>query len=65
MRIVANGVPAGEVLIYLTRTEAEELRDSANALLRDFDQAGYHAHVSSADYQTELTIAPEVGTSGS
>jgi hypothetical protein len=65
MRIVVDGAPAGEVLIYLTRAEAAELRDSAEALLRDFEQTGYHAHVSSADYQIELTIAPEVGTDGS
>jgi hypothetical protein len=61
MRIEANGAPASEVLLYLTRDEATELRDAAEALLRDFDQPGYHAHVSSADYQVELTIAPEVG----
>ena len=50
-----------EVLLYLTRDEAAELRDAAEAELEHFDEPGYHAHVSSADYQTEMTVAPEVG----
>ena len=47
-----------EVLLYLTRDEAAELRDSADAVLQHFDEPGYHAHVSSSDYQIELTLAP-------
>jgi hypothetical protein len=42
--------------LWLTAAEASELRDALNDLLAT-DQADWHAHVSSADYQTELTIA--------
>jgi hypothetical protein len=59
MRIVRGETELGEVLLHLTRAEAAELRDAAEAVLRHFDEPGYHAHVSSADYQTELTLAPE------
>ena len=50
----------GEALLFLTRAEVAELRDAAEAVLTHFDEPGYHAHVSSADYQIELTLAPEV-----
>jgi hypothetical protein len=49
-----------EVLVYLTRDEAAELRDAAEALLQNFEEAGYHAHVSSGDYQIEMTLAPDI-----
>jgi len=62
MRILRGETDLGEVLIYLTRAEAAELRDSAEALLQHFDEPGYHAHVSSADYQVEMTLAPEVAS---
>jgi hypothetical protein len=39
----------------LTRDEALELRDTLDTLLADPDPAR-HEHVSSADYQTELTV---------
>jgi hypothetical protein len=61
MRIMRGADFLGEVLLYLTRDEAAELRDAADAVLEHFDEPGYHAHVSSADYQTEMTVAPEVG----
>jgi hypothetical protein len=38
----------------LTESEANELRDTLDLLLSD--PAERHEHVSSADYQTELTI---------
>jgi hypothetical protein len=42
------------VEICLTRDEAQELRDDLDVLLRD--SGGRHEHVSSADYQTDLTV---------
>jgi hypothetical protein len=59
MRLMVNGEYAGDVLIYLSRAEAGELRSAADALLRDFDEPGYHAHVSSTDDQIELALAPD------
>lgn len=38
----------------LTETEARELRDALDALLGDPGER--HEHVSSADYQVELTV---------
>jgi hypothetical protein len=38
-----------------TSDEAEELRDTLELLLSDTGEAR-HEHVSSADYQTELTV---------
>lgn len=60
MKITQGESSLSEVLIYLTRTEAAELRDAAEAVLEHFDEPGYHAHVSSGDYQIEVTVAPEV-----
>ena len=59
MRIQRGGSDLGEVLVFLTRAEAGELRDAAEAVLEHFDEPGYHVHVSSADYQVEMTITPE------
>ena len=57
MRI--DDVNAGRQLAHaclgLTPSEAEELYDTLELLLRDTDGAR-HEHVSSADYQTELTV---------
>lgn len=44
------------VYLWLTRSEAADLRDALNDLLTDVGES-WHAHVSSADYQTEVTIA--------
>ena len=41
--------------VALTRDEAEELRDSLKQLLADPSPVR-HEHVSSADFQTELTV---------
>jgi hypothetical protein len=40
--------------VYLTREEAEELRDSLSALLAT--SGVRHEHVSSSDYKKELTV---------
>lgn len=42
------------VELCLTRSEAQELRDDLDTLLSD--DSDRHEHVSSADYQTELTV---------
>ncbi len=46
--------PLSSVGLGLSVPEARELRDSLDGLLSD--PAGRHEHVSSADYQTELTV---------
>lgn len=43
-----------DVLLYLTRSEALELRDSLNYLLEK--PSNDHAHVSEDDYKRELTV---------
>lgn len=60
MKIMRGETLLGDVLIYVTRAEAAELRDAAEAVLEHFDEPGYHAHVSSGDFQIEVTVAPEV-----
>lgn len=45
------------VVIALTRSEAVELRDAVTDLLAHFDDPDFHVHVSSADFQTEFTLA--------
>ncbi len=60
MRMEADGKVVSDVLLFLTKTEAAELRDGIEALLANFDASGWHAHVSSPDFQIELTVAPEV-----
>ena len=42
--------------LWLTLAEAAELRDALDDLVRD-PRSDWHAHVSAADYQTEVTIA--------
>jgi len=42
------------VTIYLTQSEAEELRDSLLALLKE--PRGNHSHVPSGDFQKEITV---------
>jgi len=43
------------ITILLTREEAEELRDSVASILGD--RIGRHEHISSQDFQKEITIA--------
>lgn len=47
------------VIVYLTPAEARELRDAAEDLLAHPNEPGWHVHVSSADFQTEVTLTPE------
>jgi hypothetical protein len=42
------------VTLYLTQSEAGELRDSLESILEN--PKDNHAHVSSADYQKEITV---------
>ena len=42
--------------LWLTREEAQELRDALTDLLTEGD-AHWHAHISSADYRAEITVA--------
>ena len=60
MQILRGHAELSEILIHLTRDEAAELRDAVEALLEHFHEPGYHAHVSSSDYRTEMTLAPEI-----
>jgi len=46
--------PLHRVLILLTQPEALELRDSLDSLLEN--SVGRHEHISSQDYQKEITI---------
>lgn len=57
MRIDAGAHPVDSVTIFLTRAEASELRDALDDLLGLEPGQPWHAHVSSADYLTEVTIA--------
>ena len=43
------------VTLYLTMSEAKELRDSLDDVIMN-PRAGYHAHVSNEDYQKEITV---------
>jgi hypothetical protein len=45
--------------LWLTDSEAAELRDALNDLLAEPGD-GWHAHVSSADYQTEISVARDI-----
>jgi hypothetical protein len=49
-----NALPAA--YLWLTSAEAAELREALSDLLAT-ETTDWHAHISSADYQTELTIA--------
>jgi len=44
------------VYIELTREEAEELRDSLEAILV-CNEAGRHEHINNKDYSQEITIS--------
>jgi hypothetical protein len=51
---VAGSRQLAHVGLRLTKAEAEELRDTLDLLLEN--SADTHEHVSSVDYQTELTV---------
>ncbi len=57
MRIEGDGFCVHALMLFLTRAEAAELRDTLADLLDHFDEPGWHGHVASADYQTEITVA--------
>jgi hypothetical protein len=63
MRIETNpGETVHSAYLFLTESEARELRDSIEGMLADRAAGGSssrHEHVSSTDYQTEITIAWE------
>lgn len=56
MRILNKDTDAkvDRIIIYLTKSEANELKDSIVGLLENPESN--HEHVSSSDYQKELTI---------
>jgi hypothetical protein len=54
----ARGEPIPRVYLWLTRAEASELRDTLDQMMAD-ESLERHEHVSSADYQTEITVAWE------
>jgi hypothetical protein len=57
MRIEGKpGEPLSNVYLWLTPDEAHELRDTIDQMVRE-DDPSWHGHVSSADYQTEVTVA--------
>jgi hypothetical protein len=51
---LAERRPLSAVGLALTQAEAQELLDSLKILLRDPSER--HEHVSSDDYQTEITV---------
>lgn len=60
MRIEGTpGEPLSAAYLWLTRAEATEVRDAMNDLLTEGD-ADWHAHISSTNYQVELTVALDV-----
>ena len=57
IRDTKNERDLSHVSLGLTDGEAAELRDTLSTLLAERDrQAERHEHVSSSDYQTELTV---------
>ena len=52
----ATGDRLSQVHLWLTPSEASELRDGLDDLVRRSDPS-WHAHVSSSDYETEISIA--------
>jgi hypothetical protein len=55
MRILnqKNDKALERIIIYLTFSEASELKDSVNSIL---ETKSHHEHIPSDDYQKELTI---------
>jgi hypothetical protein len=52
----ANNAEIKGVCLWLTRAEAQELIDSLEQLLDKPPGPANHHHVSSADYQREITV---------
>jgi hypothetical protein len=61
MRIEVGGEIVPRAGLFLTAVEASELRDILDDLLTSHvDDPAWHEHVSSADFQVELAVAPEL-----
>ena len=61
MRIEADKQRVSKVVLYLSPSEASELRDGLEDLLEGHSEdPGWHCHVPSADFQTEITITPHL-----
>jgi hypothetical protein len=56
MRILneANDESLSRIIVYLTLSEASELRDSLMSIL---ETKSHHEHIASADFKKELTIS--------
>lgn len=67
MRLYADRDPAAvsDVALQLTREEARDLVHALDDLLEHFDEPGWHAHVYSADYQTEVSVSADPGEGSS
>jgi hypothetical protein len=62
MRIECTpGESTPTAFLWMTRAEAAELRDALDGMLSGPVDPSWHAHVSSGDYGSELTIAWEKG----
>ncbi|MCV2393627.1 hypothetical protein OEB99_04835 [Actinotalea sp. M2MS4P-6] len=63
MRIESDpGTVIPSVHLWLSRNEAAEVRDRLDEMLAQEDPPGtWHAHVSSADFRSELSISAEGG----
>ena len=57
MKIIADGSEVSNVVLWLSKSKVTELRGALADLLDRFEEPGFHAHVASKDYQTEVTIA--------
>ena len=57
MRILdeKNDRALSRIILYLTRAEASEFKDSLEMIIREHE-AGRHEHISSKDYLKEVTI---------
>ncbi len=61
---IENGdrLPLSHAYLWLTDTEASELRDALNDLLGK-PPPDWHVHVASSDFAVELTVARDDGIS--
>ena len=57
MRILdqKNDQSINQVVLYLTKEEALELKDSLDGIIED-NNLGRHEHVSSSEYDKEITV---------
>lgn len=56
MRILdeSSDKPLNNIILYLTKTEASELLDSLNEIIKK--PSNNHTHISGENYQKELTV---------